>query len=38
MVEWRGLTSKIESFCREASCGYFAWLHEWCGLCMGCLV
>jgi len=24
IVEWRGLSSKIESFCCGASCGYFA--------------
>jgi len=31
MVEWRGLSSKIESFCCEASCGYFcliAWVVQ----------
>ena len=28
MVERRGLSSKIESFCCGASCRYFALLHE----------
>ena len=33
MVERRGSPGKFDSFCH----GCFAWLHEWCGLCVACL-
>ena len=33
----QGLSSKIESFCCGASCGYFAWLHGVVSSICGCL-